>query len=135
MIYCMLYNKKCDVHQTFADEYPTSCASCNSGTGKSHKEFYKRITKEEYEGPMTPTGFPACPNCGNPTVTKGQYCCVDCAIEASSKKEESQMNIDKLKAAVEKLDEAIKTNKDILPAIEKVHFEFEEVKEYYGLPY
>jgi hypothetical protein len=32
---------------------------------------------------MTPTGFHACPQCGNPTVIKGQYCSVECAIEAS----------------------------------------------------
>lgn len=48
MIYCNLYNTKCHVEETNADEYPTPCHWCNSGKGKSYKEYFKQIDKQEF---------------------------------------------------------------------------------------
>ncbi|KEK23898.1 hypothetical protein [Bacillus gaemokensis] len=50
MIYCNLYNTKCHVEETNADEYPTPCHWCNSGKGKSYKEHFvesEKLLKEK----------------------------------------------------------------------------------------
>ncbi|MEK4605311.1 hypothetical protein MHH42_31155 [Bacillus sp. FSL L8-0099] len=48
MIYCNLYNTKCDVEKSNADEYMTPCYWCNSGKGESHKEYFVKVNKQEF---------------------------------------------------------------------------------------
>ncbi|HDR7263617.1 hypothetical protein [Bacillus sp. CH_203] len=48
MIYCNLYNTKCDVEKSNADEYMTPCYWCNSGKGESHKEYFVKVDKQNF---------------------------------------------------------------------------------------
>lgn len=58
------------------------CCSNQSLVDKGNYQYCNSCGVVDKGEPVyTPTGFHACPKCGNPTVTQGQYCSVECATQ------------------------------------------------------